>query len=189
MPVVRGFWYPSTAPQVERLANGDIRGPGGVVIPFAASCPPDTQPDPASNTCTPAPGVDNVNFQCGSQLVPLNSPGCSGEYAVVPAPVPYSLAVQMERMPVQPSFDWRYCVDGRNFQAWQEQQEKVNGACAAVLQAVHQRPLSDSNSSGAPIPASAADVVAPAIPETPASSCWWVLGAAVVAGLVLRGSK
>lgn len=70
-----------------RLENGDLVVPNGypcqiykgcppqaIVIPFAASCPPDTEP--FMGQCIPSPGTPNVNYGCGGLLAPLGIEGC-----------------------------------------------------------------------------------------------------------------
>lgn len=87
-----GAWYPDPMPTPTRLANGAILGANSEVIPFAASCPPDTEPDPKTMTCRPSPGARNVNYECGGALAPLGSPGCipgvvESPMPAIPAPV------------------------------------------------------------------------------------------------------
>jgi hypothetical protein len=78
-----GF-YPSVMPRPVRLADGSVLAQDGTLIPFAASCPPDTAPDPATRTCTPWPGARNVNYECGGALVPLDAPGCGSARRMLP---------------------------------------------------------------------------------------------------------
>lgn len=69
-------FYPSVMPSPVRLADGSVLAQDGSLIPFAASCRPDTAPDPATLSCVPWPGARNVNYECGGALVPLAAPGC-----------------------------------------------------------------------------------------------------------------
>lgn len=69
--------YPTVMPTPVRLSDGSVLAQDGTLIPFAASCPPDTSPDPAARTCVPFPGARNVNYECGGALVPLSSSGCA----------------------------------------------------------------------------------------------------------------
>lgn len=69
-------YYPSVMPKPVRLPDGSVLAQDGTLIPFAASCPPDTAPDPATLSCIPWPGARNVNYECGGALVPLSAPGC-----------------------------------------------------------------------------------------------------------------
>lgn len=63
-------------PTPPRLADGSVLTQQGLLLPFAASCPPDTTPDPATRTCVPYPGARNINYECGGVLVPPGAPGC-----------------------------------------------------------------------------------------------------------------
>lgn len=69
--------YPTILPTPQRLSDGSVLAQDGTLLPFAASCPPDTAPDPRTLTCTPFPGARNVNYECGGALVPLTAPGCA----------------------------------------------------------------------------------------------------------------
>jgi len=69
--------YPTTMPNPIRLADGSVMTIGGGVLPFAASCPPETTPDGATRTCVPFPGARNINYECGGVLVPPGAPGCA----------------------------------------------------------------------------------------------------------------
>ena len=68
--------YPVTLPSPPRLADGSVLTQQGLLLPFAASCPPETTPDPATTTCVPYPGARNINYECGGVLVPPGAPGC-----------------------------------------------------------------------------------------------------------------
>jgi hypothetical protein len=76
MAVDYGVRYPETMPSPPRLANGDVITPSGAVLPFGASCPPETAPDAASLTCLPFAGARNINYECGGVLVPPAAAGC-----------------------------------------------------------------------------------------------------------------
>lgn len=81
-----GAWYPDPMPTPSRLQSGGVLAPDGTVIPFAASCPPDMAPDPATLTCVAAPGTRNVNYECGGLLAPLGVAGCIPESLESPTP-------------------------------------------------------------------------------------------------------
>lgn len=69
-------FYPTTMPAPPRVADGSVLTQQGLLLPFAASCPPDTTPDGATRTCVPYPGARNINYECGGVLVPPGAPGC-----------------------------------------------------------------------------------------------------------------
>lgn len=76
MQTAEGVFYPDTTPNPQRLPDGSLVTPSGAVLPFAASCPPNTTPNPATLACDPWPGARNINWECGGALVPAGAAGC-----------------------------------------------------------------------------------------------------------------
>lgn len=118
-----GPFYPAVMPSPVRNADGSITLPDGSVLPFAASCPPDTEPTPGG-VCVPSPGVRNINWECGGVLVPAGAGGCQAaqSYAVQPDPVAVPL-VEFSATPAPSRGSWATCLcDGP---VWAERGEKI----------------------------------------------------------------
>lgn len=79
--IQNGIVYPDPLPSPVRLPDGSVRTIDGAILPFAASCPPNTSPNPATLSCESWPGADNINFACNGSLV---APGAAGCAAVPP---------------------------------------------------------------------------------------------------------